>query len=239
MNVLDIMSSGLASMLLAAASAQTPPPAPPQASLPGASTPASVFRAGLDALGIVFKGIGHLGGPARRGEIWVFDIGAGDRRRLAAGPLSWPVEARDGDLFALRGRQLVQLRGASVVAEGPETDWVKLVGVLPDGTLLALVRGADLPREATIPAGGSLLLAPDAEDTARRAEIAQLAQARRDYADGTQLDVRRSARGGQGWDVYLTHGGTTVNVSDCGDAVCGQPSLSPDGRRVLYVRSND
>jgi len=57
----------------------------------------------------------------------------------------------------------------------------------------------------------------------------------RRYTEGL-MEVSRSKHGGRGFDVYYTIGQQTLNVSDCGDDLCGQPSLSPDGQCVLYVR---
>jgi hypothetical protein len=38
-------------------------------------------------------------------------------------------------------------------------------------------------------------------------------------------------------DVSVADADVVKNISDCGDDACGQPSLSPDGRYVVYIRS--
>ena len=55
--------------------------------------------------------------------------------------------------------------------------------------------------------------------------------------DGRELRVERSARGGRGFDVFLVSGNVARNLSDCGDDTCGQPSLSPQSQRALYIRA--
>jgi hypothetical protein len=51
------------------------------------------------------------------------------------------------------------------------------------------------------------------------------------------LRVSRSARGGRGFDVfYAQPGADRLDVSDCGDDSCGQPSMAPDGSKIVYVR---
>ena len=84
---------------------------------------------------------------------------------------------------------------------------------------------------------GRLTVLPQPETAEERQQVSQLLQENRAYGDGTDLLVRRSARGGQGFDVVLVTRGEERNLSDCGDAACGQPSLSSDHQQVLYVRA--
>jgi len=81
------------------------------------------------------------------------------------------------------------------------------------------------------------LLLPQPETDQERARVSMLLQENLAYAKGRQLIVRRSERGGRGYDVSLAAGDSVKNLSDCGDDACGQPSLSPDGRYVLYIRA--
>lgn len=53
-----------------------------------------------------------------------------------------------------------------------------------------------------------------------------------------RLVIRSSKRGGWGQDVFIEwNGHKPTNLSDCGDDFGGQPSLSADGTRVLWIRS--
>ena len=171
----------------------------------------------------------------------MFDLGTGSRSRLgAAGDLSWPVLAPDGTtVFALRGRQLVRF-GVSVPNDapvGPEADWLKLMGVGPDGVVLGFMAGRPRAHPALATASGELRLLPQPETPDELRNVSLLLQENRTYADGRELRVERSTRGGRGFDVFLVAGGMVRNLSDCGDDACGQPSLSPDGQRALYIRA--
>ena len=146
-----------------------------------------------------------------------------------AADLAWPVPSPDGlAVYALRGRQVVRI----VIANGQESalgapaEWRKLIGVLSDGTLLGFIEDDPRPRPALLaPDGGRLELPPPANDVERERNGALL-QERRDYADGTRLEVRDSERGRRGHDVFLVGGSRSGNLTDCGDDLCGQPSRS-------------
>lgn len=232
--MLSWASSILASLLLVGAvAAQSTPPA----SKGGVGR---VFSAGLDALGLVFKGIGSLAGGPTAGSVWRVDIRTGERRRIGdASDLAWPVPSADGTaVFALRGRQVVRI----LVSDGRETplgapaDWRKLVGVLPDGTVLGFIEDDPRPRPALLAPDGTLTELPAPGDDAERRRNGALLQEGRDYQDGTRLEVRDSERGGRGSDVFLVGSSQARNLSDCGDNSCGQPSRSLDGISAFYVR---
>jgi hypothetical protein len=169
------------------------------------------------------------------------DLSTGAHRQVSnADDLSWPVFARDGDtVFALRGRQVVRLPmpAGGGVPLGPEADWRRLVGVDAEGDVLGFVAGRPRAQPALLTANGELLLLPQPEKEEERVHVSMLMQENLAYDDGRQLTVTRSRRGGRGYDVNLVNGNSVQNLSDCGDDVCGQPSLSPDGRHVLYVRA--
>jgi hypothetical protein len=203
---------------------------------------AQTFWAGIDYLGLVFKEVGSLGGGANRGQTWTVDLATGARRQVSnADDLSWPVFGRVGDtVFALRGRQVVRLTlpAGGGVPVGPEADWRKLVGVDAAGDVLGFVAGRPRAQPALLTAKGELLLLPQPDKEHERVRVSKLMQENLAYADGRQLTVTRSRRGGRGYDVNLIDGDTVKNLSDCGDDACGQPSLSQDGRYVLYIRAS-
>jgi hypothetical protein len=115
--------------------------------------------------------------------------------------------------------------------------WRKLIGVSPDGSILGIVAGSPRARPALVTPDAALRLLPPPESEQDRKNISLLLQENRAYADGRTLLVKRSARGGRGFDVFLVTPEGERNLSDCGDERCSQPSLSPDGNRVLYVRT--
>jgi hypothetical protein len=223
--------------LLAIASAVVA--APPSTS--DSSLLARGFWGGIDSLNLLFKAIGTLSGGADAGEIWIVDLRSGQRQRVGArGDMAFPVLAPDGiTVFALRGRQLVRvtLPGQGETSVGPEAEWRKLVGVTPKGAALGFVAGTPRAHPALMSPDGRLSTLPQPSTDEERRKVSLLLQENRAYADGRELLVKRSARGGRGFDVYLVSGATERNLSDCGDAACGQPSLSPDGQRVLYIRT--
>lgn len=227
-------NSVLVALLLAGAVAAQPAPPASQGGL------GRVFSAGLDALGLVFKGIGSLAGGPTAGSVWRVDIRTGQRQRIGnAAGLAWPVPSPDGTaVYALRERQVVRLR----VSDGGETpvgapaDWRKLVGVLPDGTVLGFIEDDPRPRPALLAPDGKLTELPSPVDDVERKRNGALLQEGRDYKDGTRVEVRDSERGGRGSDVFLVSSAGAHNLSDCGDDHCGQPSRSLDGLTFFYVR---
>ena len=228
-------ASSLGALLLAAALAAEPP-SPAQ----GSGAIARLFQAGLAQLGLVFRGIGSLAGGPAVGAVWRLDLRTGERRRISmTADLAWPVPSPDGTVvYALRGRQVVRITAADgrETPVGEPTDWRKLLGVLSDGTLLGFVEDDPRPRPALLaPDGGRSELPPPASDEERKRNGALL-QERRDYADGTWLEVRDSERGGRGRDVFLVRAARSENLTDCGDDHCGEPSRSLDGLQVFYVR---
>lgn len=214
------------------ASAQTPPKPPDP----------SFIATALARLGLVFRGIGSLSGAANPGEVWRVTLPTGERQRIGTRDgLAWPVPAADGrTIFALRERQVVGIRTETGIETmvGAPADWSKLIGVLPDGTILGFVADDPRPRPALLLADGARTEFPAPVSVEDRQRNAALLQESRDYADGSRLEVRNSTRGGRGRDVFLiSPDGAERNLTDCGDALCGQPSRGADGRSVFYVRS--
>ncbi len=140
-------------------------------------------------------------------------------------------------MFALKGKQPVQVRtsGQQDMDFGPQATWRKLVGVAPDGTILGLIAQPASVRPALLTVDGRLSILPEPSTDEEKERISALLKEDRRYTEGL-MEVSRSKRGGRGFDVLYTIGQQTLNVSDCGDDLCGQPSLSPDGQHVLYVR---
>jgi hypothetical protein len=230
-------TSALSSALLVGAVMAQPPSTAPSAS---GGLMARIFAAGLGQLGLVFKGIGSLGGGAASGEIWRLDLRTQERRRIGGTTdLAWPVPSPDGaEVYALRGGQMLRITIADGVETpiGAPTDWRKLLGVLPDATVLGFVEDDPRPRPALLTPDGRQVDLPAPADDAERKRNGILLQEGRDYADGTRLEVRDSTRGGRGRDVFLIDSAGTRNLTDCGDDFCGQPARSPDGLAVFYIR---
>ncbi len=84
-------------------------------------------------------------------------------------------------------------------------------------------------------AAGELQVASSSLSPEEKTQVAHLMQEARSYTGGIALVVDRSERGGRGFDVFLRTDDDSYNLSDCGDDSCGQPSLSADRRRVLFI----
>jgi hypothetical protein len=191
-------------------------------------------------LGLLYGGISSLGGGATRGQIWIADVETGEHHAIVGTDGSaWPIFAPDRSaVFALRGQQVVQvtLGDGKIVPIGAEMAWRKLVGTDADGRVLGFVAGRPRAQPAILSRDGTVQLFPQPESAEERERTAVLLQEDRAYADGQQLLVVRSRRGGRGYDVELKGEGSGKTLSDCGDDACGQPSRSADGRHVLYIR---
>ena len=200
-----------------------------------------VFTAGLETLGLVFRRIGSLSGGAAVGAVWRVDVQTGERQRIGhVTDLAWPVLSPDGTgVYALRGRQVIRMEVADgrEIPVGVPADWRKLLGVLPDGTVLGFVEDDPRPRPALLAPDGERTELPPPADAEELKRNGALLQEGRDYADGTRLEVQDSARGGRGRDVFLIDSaGSQKNLTDCGDNLCGQPSRSQDGLVIIYIR---
>lgn len=228
-------------MLSASASSQptTPQAAAPQSGM-AQSGLAQVFWSGLGQINMLFKGGGSLASGATRGAVWRLDLASGNLRRIGTtDTLSWPVAATgDSPVFALRGRQFVRMGAdGTEMAAGDDVAWRKLLGVLPDGSVLGFVAGEPRAHPALRSPDGSVQVFPAPESDKDRQRESFALQEERDYADGTRLRVRRSERGGQGFDIFLVKDGPQRNLTDCGNDRCGQPSLTADGSALLYIRA--
>ena len=226
--------------LLLAGTVLAQAPAAPQSSQESAL--GKIFAAGLNSLRLVLVGIGSLGGGTEStGVVWRVDIRNGEDRRIGiAGGFAWPVPLSNGQaVFALRDRQVVRIsvNDGSETLVGAPAEWRKLLGVVPDGTVLGFVEDDPRPRPALLEPGGRLVELPAPADEGERKRNGLLLQDARDYADGVRLEVRDSERGGRGRDIFLVEGPKQRNLSNCGDDLCSQPSRSIDGNYVFFIRA--
>jgi hypothetical protein len=200
------------------------------------------FWGGVDALHLMFRSIGTLSGGPDHGAVWEFDVQSHTRVRVGSGTaFAWPVQGLDSQaVLALREGQVVEisLPDGRETKLGPKTAWRKLIGVAPDNTILGLIQDSDGARPALLSRSGELSVLPPGTTAEERSRVSLLLQEDRPYSEDRRLVVARSERGGRGFDVYYIAGHERLNVSDCGDDACGQPSLSADQARVLYVRES-
>lgn len=196
---------------------------------------------------------GTLKGPGdevRSGALWVADLGS---------HTTYPVEHGDGygaPVFLPQSNDILALSGSDVVRISPSGQMRKLYSVAgitklvavradnPDTVLILLTDNAGgHPRVGllSVRSGEVTPMAYDPNSSADLQMVENLEGWTRSYSD-KQVYVRRQTKqalsGTVEWsDVFLKAAGQDpVNVSRCNGANCGQPSLSADGRLLIFVK---
>jgi hypothetical protein len=181
------------------------------------------------------------------GDIWI--VTATPNR------VSRPITNRGNyrsPVFEPNGQFLLALQGSTLVRVGimsGEATQIrsveaveKLIGFSRDDSDQLLIIANGSPRLLSL-ANGQQVLIPYNENL--RDDLAMLNHLRgwaRDYG-GALVYVkteRKPALGGEiEWtDVYWKRSSASpVNLSECDGVRCGQPSLSPDGKHVTYIRA--
>jgi hypothetical protein len=246
----------LLSLLISASSGQEQKNSPA-----GQSKPATGFTERvLKFLGIA-NSPGTLKGPGDEvttGELWLADLQAQTTRPLISGagyrsPIFLPGS---DDVLALHGSDVVRISKAN----GKDTKLhsidgiLKLVGanspagaIFKDaGTVLILLRGqaGGRPRVALLAvATGTVKPVPydpaSAEDLQMLEDLEGWSRTYGDRRIYVQRQSKQALSGTVEWsDVFLQAGKQQpVNVSQCDGMNCGQPSLSADGRSLVFVKA--
>jgi len=216
--------------------------------VPGVAQTTSFWEKVLRIIGVSATP-GTLKGPGDRaaaGDIWVASLIHATHQRLTQeGMYRSPVFLRqDAQILALQAEQIVRIPtyGGEVQFLYPLPGVVKLVGVSKDDPDKVLVLMRDATRRLTADIlslrDGQIIPVPyDPTSLQDQSMLNHLAGWSRVY-NTTTLSVEQAAEAGQGTDVYMKRGQTEpVNVSMCDGALCGQPSLSHDGNRVVFVKT--
>ena len=196
----------------------------------------------------------QLKGPddeVQAGDIWVADLARKTRLRVTRhGGYRSPVFlAGDEHILALKGNTMIQipLSGGEPKSLYSLKAVTKIVGVDkgdPDKALILLreAGGSDAAGILALKNGQVTLLSYDRESQDHGGMISHMKDWERVYGD-TKVSVRTESKSGMagtiGWtDVYLKKGTSSpMNVSRCDGVNCGQPSLSHDGRQVVFVKA--
>jgi hypothetical protein len=182
------------------------------------------------------------------GDVWVADAAGGPASPLTAGGgYRSPVFAPDASIVALRGDTLVRIPagGGSAATVQRAAGVVKLVGFDARNAdeLVVLLDGGAAPLGVLAVKNGRITPLPhDPKSDAERRMLAQARGQERTYGDASVYVRAESKRGLSRtieWtDVYFRRGGAPPrNVSACDGTSCGQPALSPDGRRIAFVKA--
>ncbi len=205
----------------------------------------NVLQTFLDYLQMTFEAIGSLGDSVvESGQLWSVELDSTGKpfkaRRIGKqNNLAWPVGRPEGKIiYALQKNQIVRFNAEDQSTEFVDTDphWVKLLGVNQDGAILGMIYQNDENRSAILTKNGDLQVSQPPTSDEEKTQRSRFLQENRSYVGNRTLFVERSERGGRGFDVFLKTEDQIVNISDCGDDSCGQPSVSPDFRRVFYIR---
>lgn len=182
------------------------------------------------------------------GDVWVVTPGGSAPAALTSGGgYRSPVFAPDGSVFALKGDTVVRVAPGGAATLQKAVGALKLVGFDGKNTdeLVVLLDsgGASSPLAVlSLKTGKTVPLPYDAKSDGERRMLVQIRGQSRVYGDASVYVKTESKRGmtrAVEWtDVYLRRGNQPPeNVSACDGVNCGQPALSPDGRRVAFVKS--
>ncbi len=202
--------------------------------------------AGLTAAPSQLRGPGD---EVEAGSIWIANL---DRQTAGAvtpdggyrSPIFSPADER---LVALKGDAVVRFRaeGGTPVAVQKALGVVKLVGFdgrSPDDIVVLLEGGRSPLGVLSLKTGKVVPLPYDAGSPGQQRMLAQIRGQERVYGP-TRVYVKTESKQGLSrvleWtDVYVRRGDSPPrNVSGCDGVRCDQPALSPDGRRVAFVKA--
>lgn len=233
--------------------AQTPPPTKQQTAPPRKTE--TFWQKVLRVSGIA-QSPSTLKGPGdevQRGQIWIADLAGGKTRKLSgSGGFRSPVFLPKGhDILALKGTNVVRVAFADGTATNlfPVTGLTKLVGFSEDDADKVLVvsgDGSGHPSVAFLSVRSGKLdqLPYEPSSSDDRHLVEHLSAWDRHYGDTivyTDQQTKTGMAGTISWaDVFLKTGSSAAkDVSNCDGINCGQPSLSPDGKLVAFVRSDE
>jgi hypothetical protein len=187
------------------------------------------------------------------GDLWLHDTESGTARRITreGGYRSPIVLTGETALLALRGEQVIEIaiESGQTEARGSIPGVVKLIGVAAADPNQVLF----LRQDASGAFVAGALSLKDGRREERRLDLAAVDEQRmlahlrgwqRSYDGGqtslyTKIETKEGLAGTVEWrDVWLKRAGRdTTNISHCDGVNCGQPSLSPNGRWVVYVKA--
>lgn len=224
------------------------------AAVPGKAQTESLWQkilriAGISATPSTLRGPGD---EIETGDIWMVNLASQTSRRLTRdGSYRSPVFVPgDEAILGLTADDIVRI---ALSGGEPETLYtidgiMKLVGVSKDDPDTVLIVAEDDDGVLSVGLlslkGGQVRSVPyNRASREDRRMLSHIKGWERVYADAT-VYVRRQTKQGMGgrqqWtDVFVTQGNNDpINISKCDGINCGQPSLSWDGRQVVFVKED-
>ena len=188
----------------------------------------------------------------KTGNVWVASLASKVLQRVTfdGGYLSPVFVPGDQAIVALKRGSVVQISIASgepkTIATAPGVK--KLIGVSGENPNEILVLTDD--GQGRVSAGvlslstGSITMLPTGTSQNDRAIVNRLNGWDRAYGNLTlrvETTMEQGLSGPRTWlDVYLiSPGQPKQNISQCNEVDCGQPSLSHDGTRVVFVKAEE
>ena len=185
------------------------------------------------------------------GEIWLADVKTGSLQKLSAsaGFRSPIFTADDRAVLAVKDGKLwrLSLAGGPAQKLHDVAGLTKLVGLDRDDPdkILVIIERARVPVVAllSIASGKTTEIPYDPKLSEDRKLLSHIKGWERVYGDTkiyAQAQTREGLAGTVEWhDVFLKKGDAEpINVSRCDGANCGQPSLSGDKTKVVFIRTN-
>lgn len=187
---------------------------------------------------------------AAGGEIWLADIKTNSVRKLSNDSGFHSPIFSDGDraILAIKNGALFRLSLADGASEElhPVANLIKLVGTDRDDfdKILVLLERTHTPRVAllSLATGTITEVTYDSNSADDRKLVQHLKGWEHVYGETKifcQAQTRESPAGAIEWnDVFLKRGDASpINISRCEGDICGQPALSHDGSKVVFVRA--
>jgi len=184
------------------------------------------------------------------GQVWIADVERGTRTALTTDPgYRWPVYEPGGEaIIALEGDSLVRIppRTGKVKALLKMPGVEKLVGFDrkdPDKLLVVLDKDTAPLALLSLKTGNLTPLPYDPKSKEHRRMLGHVKGEERVYGTArvyVKTESKQAMEGELEWsEVYLQQGEAMPRNIRNGDGVnCGQPSLSPDGKAVVYIRAS-
>jgi hypothetical protein len=186
----------------------------------------------------------------RAGQVWIADLERGTRTALIPDSgYRWPVyEPAGGAIIALKGDSLVSIAATNgrvkVLYNIPGVE--KLVGFDrddPDKLLVTLDSETAPLALLSLETGRPTPLPYDPKSKEHRRMLSHVKGEERVYGSArvyVKTESKQGMEGGLEWgEVYLQQGESAPRNVSWGDGInCGQPSLSPDGKAVVYIRAS-
>jgi hypothetical protein len=196
----------------------------------------------------------QMRGPADNsaaGDIWIANVDRRSARALTTdGGYRSPIFVNNTPVvLALRGNSVVRLgaQAGSAIPLPDARNILKLVGIdaaSPAEVIVLLDAPASPLGVLSLQSGKVSPLPYDDSSDGQRRMLAQIRAQDRTYGE-TTVYTKTETKSGLSrpieWtDVFLKRGaGSPQNVSACDGVNCVQPSLSPDGRSVAFVKVQD